>query len=206
MVRISCVPAVASGRAERPLTKVQAGVTTLKMQASSSRDCFCRLLESKFEIMKDKEKIRAEVERLMNELIQEKEKGFGSDIDDACILELQNVLTFIDSLQEEPVNEDLDKEIERYYADWDEKPRYIQTARHFANWQKQQIVKSAKLFGWIARDENGSLHIFEVEPSRIMHRWWDRDYHSTGLDENDFPDLKWEDEPVYIKLPIIKEE
>ena len=49
--------------------------------------------------------IKAEVERLQNELIQEKEKGFGSDTDDACILELQNVLTYIDSLQEEPVSE-----------------------------------------------------------------------------------------------------
>ena len=50
------------------------------------------------------EKLRKEVERLQNELIQEKEKGFGSDTDDACILELQNVLTYIDSLQEEPVS------------------------------------------------------------------------------------------------------
>jgi len=54
--------------------------------------------------MKDKvQKIRNEVERLRNELIQEREKGYGSDADDACILELQNVLTYIDSLQEEPV-------------------------------------------------------------------------------------------------------
>ena len=52
--------------------------------------------------MTDKEKIRAEIERLMNELIQEKEKGYGSDIDDVCILEYQNILSFIDSLQEEP--------------------------------------------------------------------------------------------------------
>lgn len=56
--------------------------------------------------MTDKvQKIRKEVERLMNELIQEKEKGFGSDVDDACILELQNVLTCIDSLQKEPCDE-----------------------------------------------------------------------------------------------------
>lgn len=53
--------------------------------------------------MTDKEKIREEVERLINELIQEKERGYGSDVDDACILELQNVLTYIDSLQEEPI-------------------------------------------------------------------------------------------------------
>jgi len=53
--------------------------------------------------MTDKvQKIREEVERLQNELIQEREKGFGSDVDDACILELQNVLTYIDSLQKEP--------------------------------------------------------------------------------------------------------
>lgn len=55
------------------------------------------------------QKIRNEVERLQNELIQEREKGYGSDVDDACILELQNVLTFIDSLQEEPVSEELEE-------------------------------------------------------------------------------------------------
>ena len=59
--------------------------------------------------MTDKERIRKEVERLQNELIQEKKKGFGSETDDACILELQNVLTYIDSLQEEPVSEDLEE-------------------------------------------------------------------------------------------------
>lgn len=43
---------------------------------------------------------------------------------------------------EEPVNEDLEEEIKRYYADWDEQPKYIQTARHFAKWQKQQMMKN----------------------------------------------------------------
>ena len=67
--------------------------------------------------MTDKEKlyaIRAEVERLQKKLIQEKEKGFGSDADDACILELQKILTYIDSLQEEPVSEDLDEAASKY--------------------------------------------------------------------------------------------
>ena len=62
--------------------------------------------------MRDKDKIRAEVERLQKELIQEKKKGFGSDADDACILELQNVLTYIDSLQEEPISSVWRKPIE----------------------------------------------------------------------------------------------
>lgn len=73
--------------------------------------------------MTDKvQKIREEVERLMNELIQEKEKGFDSDIDDACILELQNVLTFIDSLQEEPISEQNLSSVERIGKDWKEDP------------------------------------------------------------------------------------
>lgn len=73
---------------------------------------------------------------------------------------------------------------------------------------KQQMIKDAKLSGWVARDDDGHLHLFEVEPRRIEgnHRWWDRDYHRTTLDDCDFPDLKWKDEPVYVKLIIIKEE
>ena len=117
----------------------------------------------------------------------------------------------------------LDEELEKYYEDngmftdgskvrryngdsvdntWD----YADVARHFAAWQKKNIMSGISLDGWVARDENGSLHLFEVEPSRIMHRWWDRDYHSTTLDKKDFPDLEWEDEPVSVKLIIIKKE
>lgn len=62
---------------------------------------YCNKRTRRQVVMTDKEKIREEVQRLMNELIQEKERGYGSDIDDACILELHNVLTYIDSLQEE---------------------------------------------------------------------------------------------------------
>lgn len=217
---------------------------------------------------KQVEQIRAEVERLMNELIQEKEKGFGSDIDDACILELQNVLTFIDSMgenrpepispadvgfealgrfwdeevkkdsgelghsvtkksdQEEPVSEDLEKELEQYFVNnhmqvgednrvmWAGSfcPNLItdfrNIARHFADWQKKQMMKTAKLDGWIARDENGSLHIFELKPRRLeySHQWWDRDYRRDIINESIFPDLRWEDEPIYVKLIIINED
>ena len=111
--------------------------------------------------MKDKvQKIREEVERLMNEPIQEKEKGFGSDVDDACILELLNVLTYIDSLQEEPVSEDFNKALEdkiRKAQGWTyieemgcECPIYQEFgaydlekfAKWAANWQKQQFKKN----------------------------------------------------------------
>ena len=88
--------------------------------------------------MTDKvKKIRKEVERLQNELIQEKKKGFGSDIDDACILELQNVLTYIDSLQEEPVSEELEEVVHQYY-----KPNetFMDGFKKGANWQKTKIM------------------------------------------------------------------
>lgn len=169
--------------------------------------------------MADKvQKIREEVERLMCELIQEKEKGFGSDADDACILELQNILTYIDSLQEEkkvpkfkvgdtvrykfnnictkprtiaeicglshyidkdghrmdmaytdvnfelveePVSDDLEKEIERYFKNWYEPPysedrgNVDAVAKHFAAWQMQQLTKNVVLETEVLRDSDG---------------------------------------------------
>lgn len=73
---------------------------------------------------------------------------------------------------------------------------------------KMELMKCAKLSGWLARDEDGCLHIFEVEPRRSIngHQWWDRDYNSTTLDKREFPKLRWEDEPVYVKIIIIKED
>lgn len=151
--------------------------------------------------MTDKEKIISEIQRRIN--LFRKDGKLGSDTE----ITLYGLINFINAMQEETVSDDLEAEIQRYKDSHDYMSEYIRdVARHFANWQIHQMIKSAKLSGWVARDENGSLHLFEVEPSRIMHRWWDRDYHSTGLDENDFPDLEWEDEPVYVKLPIIKEE
>ena len=151
--------------------------------------------------MSDKEKIINEIQRRIN--LFRKDGKLGSDTEIA----LYGLINFINSMQEETVSDDLEAEIQRYKDSHDYMSEYIRdVARHFANWQIHQMIKSAKLSGWVARDENGSLHLFEVEPSRIMHRWWDRDYHSTGLDKKDFPDLEWEDEPVYVKLPIIKEE
>ena len=83
-------------------------------------------------MMTDKEKIRAEIERQIK-------KNNGSPIS-VC----NDLLSYIDSLSEEPVSEDLENEIQRYYVEWDEHPQYVQTARHFANWQKEQLEKERK--------------------------------------------------------------
>ena len=117
--------------------------------------------------------------------------------------ELTHSVTKI-SDQEETVSDDLRK----FAEEWDESLYRSDAVIAGAKWHKQQIMKDAKLDGWVARDENGSLHIFEVEPRRYSddHAWWDRDYQCATLDKNDFPDLKWEDDPVYVKLIIIKED
>jgi hypothetical protein len=107
--------------------------------------------------MKDKvQKIRNEVERLQNDLIQEREKGYGSDVDDACILELQNVLTYIDSLQEEPVSEELEKAANKYikgnYSPWLYKAMF-DCFKAGAEWQKEQMMNDA------IEIEGGEFHL-----------------------------------------------
>jgi hypothetical protein len=42
---------------------------------------------------------------------------------------------------EEPASEDLDEEMHRYFKEWMGDP--VDVARHFANWQKQQMMKDA---------------------------------------------------------------
>jgi hypothetical protein len=73
---------------------------------------------------------------------------------------------------------------------------------------KEQMLKEPNLSGYVARDEDGNLHIFEVEPRRMeeKHRWWDRDYNCHIIDNDAFPDLRWKDEPICVKLIIIKED
>ena len=88
--------------------------------------------------MTDKEKIRAEIERL-----HELHRGGAGD----CYyrLALRTVLHYIDSLQEEPISDDLGKELARLLKDCEIDSEYIHqdflhiVANHFANWQKLQM-------------------------------------------------------------------
>lgn len=71
---------------------------------------------------------------------------------------------------------------------------------------KSQMMKEAVLDGWVARDKNGKLYFFEVEPRRLEDRWWDRDYLCIEVNKDLFPGLSWKDEPSEVKLIIIKED
>lgn len=64
-----------------------------------------------------------------------------------------------------------------------------------------------KIKEWFAaRDEDETLHVFQVEPRKIVEdgRWWDRDYISIEISKNAFPELTWEDEPIEVELTIKK--
>lgn len=92
--------------------------------------------------MTDKEKIRTEIVRLYEE---NKERHSVEGI--AAVTEIRKLLSFIDSLPNEPTSEDLEKEIDRVYFKNEccsqrlHHKEIAEIARHFANWQKQQMIK-----------------------------------------------------------------
>ena len=108
------------------------------------------------------QKIRAKVERLKsligsNSFLSDYEKGCNYGREDMC----DELISFIDSLQEEPVNEDLDAEADKYsnndynYFDvlvteydgaehWMNDKVFIKDAfKSGAKWQKEQMMAKA---------------------------------------------------------------
>ena len=90
------------------------------------------------------EKIRAEIERLIE--INKTKNGFPAGINCAIRIEAyEALLAFLDSLEEEP-DKSLEEEIRRYLREEcssDDEPTAEETARHFAEWQKAQMLKDA---------------------------------------------------------------
>ena len=124
--------------------------------------------------MTDKEKIRVEIERL-------KESGCASPI-----VICDTLLAFIDSMQEEPLIEDLEEEWNRYITSEEylkDIPGGLPVARHFAKWQKSQLSKCSC-----------ELKILEYE-----------DMPTTGSIQLDFPKGIFK-AGEKIKLLIIKED
>lgn len=90
--------------------------------------------------MSDKEKIINEIQRRIN--LFRKDGKLGSDTEIA----LYGLINFINAMQEEPINEDLEEELSAY-VNSEEYLNNIGTsgllliARHFADWQKSQLSK-----------------------------------------------------------------
>ena len=111
--------------------------------------------------MTQKEKIKAEIERLQKcykNDIQALEKECYTNNVCAKYLTLnaqtkidvcRQILSFINSLQAEPVSEDLEKEIDKYVntpenqGNPELKEELSECALYFANWQKDKLLKDA---------------------------------------------------------------
>lgn len=67
---------------------------------------------------------------------------------------------------------------------------------------------------WIARDEGGVLALYRTKPKRIHFNWFDRYIFRKKdcwrgtllgyLDNNEFSDLSWKDEPIEVELVLKK--
>ena len=98
--------------------------------------------------MTDKELIKQEIERRINEY-----KNWIGYQTDSNYLELKELLQFIDSLPEEPASENLAEEFNRFLDEEEGVPRMwhsdeqmewgMDIARHFAEWQKQKDLEDA---------------------------------------------------------------
>ena len=60
-----------------------------------------------------------------------------------------------------------------------------------------------KIKGWVARDKDGQLGVYDILPIRGNICWYPQvRFENWVLPENAFPDLKWEDEPIEVELTI----
>ena len=55
--------------------------------------------------------------------------------------------------------------------------------------------------GWVARDKKGWLQVYHRKPERLYGCWVDGGYYYP-LKKSEFPNLKWEDEPIKVEIVI----
>lgn len=87
------------------------------------------------------EKIKGEIERLKNELIQEAEKGYKSEFDEGRISAFEDMIIYINSLEEEPISNDLEKaavEAFKQIVDSD-KNSFYEIFKASAQWGMRQV-------------------------------------------------------------------
>jgi len=90
---------------------------------------------------------------------------------------LDKLLSFIDSLKEEPVNEELEeaaimhyKDVMEYEAKTGLKPAYMTSFKAGANWQKQQIMSKAVSLVVKEFYGEGDEVAWLIRPSKILDK------------------------------------
>lgn len=65
---------------------------------------------------------------------------------------------------------------------------------------KQEIKQETVISGWVARDFDGDVFLYQNEPDRNEIAWNGYMMHSLPVDS--FPDLTWDDDPIEVELTI----
>lgn len=58
---------------------------------------------------------------------------------------------------------------------------------------------------WVARNKNKELFAYIIKPTRNIDKWSPNSTYSLQLNENLFPDLKWEDEAIELNAKKFRE-
>ena len=111
----------------------------------------------------------------------------------------------------------LEKQKEQKPAEWSEDIirkgiKEVGLTQYQIKWLKNNVFPpkkeqkpETKITGWVARDRNGEICIYEDYPERISaQQFWFGQGSNRILDQKSFPDLKWEDEPVEVEIIIRK--
>lgn len=68
---------------------------------------------------------------------------------------------------------------------------------------KQEKDADTVIQGWVARDDDGQLlYLYDSMPTRGINMWNDHGSLLTHLNDNLFPDLTWESEPIEVEIII----
>lgn len=76
---------------------------------------------------------------------------------------------------------------------------YLQGAQDFLGKQEKD-AEDTVIKGWVARDADGDMFLYQNEPDRIEITWFGYMMHS--LPKDSFPDLTWDDDPIEVELII----
>lgn len=111
------------------------------------------------------EKIKAEIERLKNELIQEAEKGYKSEFDEGRISAFEDMITFIDSL-EQPIKR-TPADIEAAMQEVEEKSKLF-TEAHKDDVVSNDTIDALEEAAWTYYDKNKPLIPHELDLHKEM--------------------------------------
>ena len=127
------------------------------------------------------EKICQEIERRLKDYWEICFHDVKAYNEDSNVRELKELLSFLDTLSEEPDKEDLNDEIKKFIEEYGyerggDKLLIAIVARHFAEWQKSQMLKDAmegQIYGsdgdhWIESEIYENLKGKEGDKVRII--------------------------------------